>query len=357
MGHNTVSNLFKGAVKDMGLDMTYIRGAHSLRHHMITTLANDPNVSLKESMKASRHKSMSAHLQYIRSDHTSESQKIASLLKANNAAPVVPDIKKCKTPDPSDSVLFPLTYPDGDEYQFDDAFPVSSEDFLPQEEGTDENHQNFESDSDCNQENMPANTQEEFDAFENEFDDFVENSAASLDSRDVDGHQLSFRPPSKTTTAYTYSFAPSSKKISRQDTTEYSTPAFDRMHAKHGSVNIARAPTTTSTTKRVTPYYSHQQYQEADEVPDHYAVTPVTTRTSVLTRNIVPNSKAPNNMRTARVLPFKNPYTHTRNKTSGNKVSHSHNRFENPYIIKKKTGNVDGGSKLSDLQMQIRKVR
>ena len=45
MGHNTVSNLFKGAVKDMGLDMTYIRGAHSLRHHMITTLANDPNVS------------------------------------------------------------------------------------------------------------------------------------------------------------------------------------------------------------------------------------------------------------------------------------------------------------------------
>ena len=109
MGHNTVSNLFKGAVKDMGLDMTDIRGADSLKHHMITTLANDPNVSLKELMKASRHKSVSAHLQYIRSDHTSESQKIASLLKANNAAPVVPVIKKCKTPDPSDSVLLPLT--------------------------------------------------------------------------------------------------------------------------------------------------------------------------------------------------------------------------------------------------------
>ena len=131
-----------------------------------------------------------------------------------------------------------------------------------------------------------------------------------------------------------------------------------KMHAKHGSVNIPRAHTTTCTTKRVTPYYSHQQeYQKADEEPDHYAVTPVTTRTSVLTRNIVPNSnKAPNNMR-ARVLPFKNPYTNTSNKTSGQKGSRSHNRFENPSIIKKKTGNVDGGSKLSDLQMQIRKVR
>ncbi len=130
-----------------------------------------------------------------------------------------------------------------------------------------------------------------------------------------------------------------------------------KMHAKHGSVNIPRAHTTTCTTKRVTPYYSHQQCQKADEEPDHYAVTPVTIRTSVLTRNIVPNSKAPNNMRTLRVLPFKNPYTNTSNKTSGQKGSRSQNRFENPYIIKKKTGNVDGGSELSDLQMQIRKVR
>ncbi len=41
-------------------------------------------------------------------------------------------------------------------------------------------------------------------------------------------------------------------------------------------------------------------------------------------------------MRTVRVLPFKNPYTqHTSNKASGQKGSHSHNCFENPYIIKK----------------------
>ncbi len=146
----------------------------------------------------------------------------------------------------------------------------------------------------------------------------------------MDGHQLSFRPPSKA--AYTYSFVPSSNKNSiRYTTTEYSTPAFERSsHASCRSVNIAKV-TTTSSTKRVMPYYSHQQYQKAAEEPDHYTVvtTPlVTIRTesnlvrmsAFLTINIVPNSKVPNT--TARVLPFKNPYTTT-------------SKLKNEWVLKK----------------------
>ena len=48
---------------------------HALRRLFITTLANDPGVSIEESMRASRHQSVTAQRSYIKVDGHSEVAK------------------------------------------------------------------------------------------------------------------------------------------------------------------------------------------------------------------------------------------------------------------------------------------
>ena len=52
---------------------------HSLRAMFITSLANDPNVSVKETMASSRHLSFSSSTSYMVADGESESSKFQAL--------------------------------------------------------------------------------------------------------------------------------------------------------------------------------------------------------------------------------------------------------------------------------------
>jgi hypothetical protein len=97
VGKDTINKYFKDAARLMGLDMTNFKGGHAFRRYFVTSLANDPNVSLQESMKAARHNSVSAHLSYMESNFVSEKNKIDSLLKSNNTGLLCePAAKKLK---------------------------------------------------------------------------------------------------------------------------------------------------------------------------------------------------------------------------------------------------------------------
>ena len=52
---------------------------HVLRRIFITTLANDPHVSVEESMLASRHNSVSAQRPYMLADGVSEAARFRAL--------------------------------------------------------------------------------------------------------------------------------------------------------------------------------------------------------------------------------------------------------------------------------------
>ena len=52
---------------------------HALRRLFITTLANDPGVSIEETMRASRHQSVAAQRSYIKVDGHSEVAKFKAL--------------------------------------------------------------------------------------------------------------------------------------------------------------------------------------------------------------------------------------------------------------------------------------
>ena len=52
---------------------------HALRRLFITTLANDPNVSIEESMLASRHSSVAAQRMYVLANRVSEAARFRAL--------------------------------------------------------------------------------------------------------------------------------------------------------------------------------------------------------------------------------------------------------------------------------------
>ena len=79
VGENTIRRVLTDALVLVGHP-----GAkgHALRRLFITTLANDPRVSIQESMNAARHSSVAALRPYIRVDGESEKAKfLASGLK------------------------------------------------------------------------------------------------------------------------------------------------------------------------------------------------------------------------------------------------------------------------------------
>ena len=81
MGHETVRKTFREAFKFLGISNWETLRPHALRGLLISVLANDPSVSLKETMKAARHKTADASATYQKCTSKSESAKVSALMK------------------------------------------------------------------------------------------------------------------------------------------------------------------------------------------------------------------------------------------------------------------------------------
>ena len=76
LGKNKIGKMMKAGLALVG--HSGVTG-HALRRLFITTLANDPGVSIEESMMASRHNSVAAQRPYIRVDGHSEAARFKAL--------------------------------------------------------------------------------------------------------------------------------------------------------------------------------------------------------------------------------------------------------------------------------------
>lgn len=74
-GVNKIAKLLKEIGEETGIDC---RG-HGLRRLFLTTLVNDPAVSVEESLAAGRHGSVAAQRTYMQRNHTSEANRFAAL--------------------------------------------------------------------------------------------------------------------------------------------------------------------------------------------------------------------------------------------------------------------------------------
>jgi hypothetical protein len=92
LGAHSISKLFKEGAGILGI-LSEDFCPHSLRALFITTMVNDGSVSNKESMRAARHTSIKAHLDYMETGQVSEGNRIQCLLDAR------PD--KQKSPGPT----------------------------------------------------------------------------------------------------------------------------------------------------------------------------------------------------------------------------------------------------------------
>ena len=76
LGEHLVQKLIKSGLKKMGfLGVT----GHALRRLFITTLANDPHVSIEESMLASHHSSVAAQRPFVLADGVFEAARFRAL--------------------------------------------------------------------------------------------------------------------------------------------------------------------------------------------------------------------------------------------------------------------------------------
>ena len=64
-GDNKTRDVMKNAAQKLGFSNWQTFSGHSLRKWFITKMVNDPNVNLRDSMLAARHRSISAHKAYI----------------------------------------------------------------------------------------------------------------------------------------------------------------------------------------------------------------------------------------------------------------------------------------------------
>ena len=82
----------------MGIDMKHFRGGHAFRRFYITGMANNPHIPLAESMKAARHSSVAAHVAYMQGSAHTERARMEHLLKRNapSDSKHKPDAKKLK---------------------------------------------------------------------------------------------------------------------------------------------------------------------------------------------------------------------------------------------------------------------
>ena len=75
LGINIMAKLIKRGCAKTGMNIS----GHGLRHIFVSTLVNDPGVSVEESLAASCHASMSAQRPYMMRNHHSEAAKFNAL--------------------------------------------------------------------------------------------------------------------------------------------------------------------------------------------------------------------------------------------------------------------------------------
>ena len=79
LGKDKVRNKFKQAFKFLGISNWDTLRPHALRGFFVIMMVNNPNVSLKECMGASRHVSVSANAAYQQRNSASESARVNAL--------------------------------------------------------------------------------------------------------------------------------------------------------------------------------------------------------------------------------------------------------------------------------------
>ena len=99
LGKSKISTLHKEAAKELGMDMSMFLGGHAWRKLFCSVLANNPNVSLAEGMKAARHKSVSAHLAYVTADKETEAKRWGTFVSGTVAAATKPSKKEIPVDD------------------------------------------------------------------------------------------------------------------------------------------------------------------------------------------------------------------------------------------------------------------
>ena len=99
-GKDTIRLLFKEGAVILGLPPDF--KPHSLRSACITKMANDPGVSIAETMAVARHSSVSASKAYQRLDAVSESNRLRCFgmvkdVPEASKPPAVPAVRTCST--------------------------------------------------------------------------------------------------------------------------------------------------------------------------------------------------------------------------------------------------------------------
>ena len=79
LGHNKILQMFREGAEILGLPDAQTFMPHSLRSVFITTLANNPKVSLEEAMRSARHRNADSTAAYIKRSSESESNKFEAL--------------------------------------------------------------------------------------------------------------------------------------------------------------------------------------------------------------------------------------------------------------------------------------
>ena len=80
LGHNTVSRILKETGVKTGLNVS----GQGYCQLFVTSLVNNPAVSVEESLGAARHGSVSAQKAYIMRNSTSEASRMKALLKKSS---------------------------------------------------------------------------------------------------------------------------------------------------------------------------------------------------------------------------------------------------------------------------------
>ncbi len=81
LGKTSIRELFKSAFRRMGISNWETLRPHSCRGWMVTNMANDPSVSLKQTMAAARHFTAQSSIEYQKTDAVSACNRLNSLLK------------------------------------------------------------------------------------------------------------------------------------------------------------------------------------------------------------------------------------------------------------------------------------
>ena len=102
LGAKTITKLFKEGANLLGLPPSF--RAHSLRSAFITKLANDPSVSISETMAAARHNSVSASMNYQLADGVSETNRLVAIGQLKSCSSPESPRKKLKGPVETSSV-------------------------------------------------------------------------------------------------------------------------------------------------------------------------------------------------------------------------------------------------------------